>query len=143
MRCKVAFPYHTDPLPLLSFSCSNAGNLISHIFRENEICRDAEWERYFCYKSIEVPDSYTGPHLTFPMTFCGVSKLVEAFKHKQVGKYAHKVSSWQIPKADRETQVSNGCPFLQHSLYSYLFFFPSSSSMLDMFCSFLERLGDF
>uniref|UniRef100_A0A668VPW0 Serine/threonine-protein phosphatase n=1 Tax=Oreochromis aureus TaxID=47969 RepID=A0A668VPW0_OREAU len=58
-------------------------NLISHIFRENEICRDAEWERYFCYKSIDVPDSYTGPHLTFPMTFCGVSKLVEAFKHKQ------------------------------------------------------------
>uniref|UniRef100_A0A3B4FEN9 Serine/threonine-protein phosphatase n=1 Tax=Pundamilia nyererei TaxID=303518 RepID=A0A3B4FEN9_9CICH len=58
-------------------------NLISHIFRENEICRDVEWERYFCYKSIDVPDSYTGPHLTFPMTFCGVSKLVEAFKHKQ------------------------------------------------------------
>uniref|UniRef100_A0A3B3D4H7 Serine/threonine-protein phosphatase with EF-hands n=1 Tax=Oryzias melastigma TaxID=30732 RepID=A0A3B3D4H7_ORYME len=60
-----------------------ARNLISHIFRENEICRDTEWERYFCYKDIEVPDSYTGPHLTFPMTFCGVSKLVEAFKQKQ------------------------------------------------------------
>ncbi|XP_030598229.1 serine/threonine-protein phosphatase with EF-hands 2 [Archocentrus centrarchus] len=62
---------------------SSERNLISHIFRENEICRDAEWERYFCYKTIDVPDSYTGPHLTFPMTFCGVSKLVEAFKHKQ------------------------------------------------------------
>ncbi|XP_045922371.1 serine/threonine-protein phosphatase with EF-hands 2-like [Micropterus dolomieu] len=62
---------------------SSERNLISHIFRKNEICRDAEWERYFCYKSIEVPDSYNGPHLTFPMTFCGVSKLVEAFKHKQ------------------------------------------------------------
>uniref|UniRef100_A0A673B121 Serine/threonine-protein phosphatase n=1 Tax=Sphaeramia orbicularis TaxID=375764 RepID=A0A673B121_9TELE len=59
-------------------------NLISHIFRENEICRDIEWERYFCYKSVEVADSYSGPHLTFPMTFCGVSKLVEAFKHKQL-----------------------------------------------------------
>ncbi|XP_075312660.1 serine/threonine-protein phosphatase with EF-hands 2 [Odontesthes bonariensis] len=58
-------------------------NLISHIFRENEICRDSEWERYFCYKGIEVPDNYTGPHLTFPITFCGVSKLVEAFKQKQ------------------------------------------------------------
>ncbi|XP_041816114.1 serine/threonine-protein phosphatase with EF-hands 2-like [Chelmon rostratus] len=58
-------------------------NLISHIFRKNEIFHDAEWERYFCYKSIEVPDSYSGLHLTFPMTFCGVSKLVEAFKHKQ------------------------------------------------------------
>ncbi|XP_054860058.1 serine/threonine-protein phosphatase with EF-hands 2 [Amphiprion ocellaris] len=62
---------------------SSERNLISHIFRENEICRDIEWERYFCYKSIEVPESYTGPHLTFPMTFCGVSKLMEAFKHKQ------------------------------------------------------------
>ncbi|XP_008291973.1 serine/threonine-protein phosphatase with EF-hands 2 [Stegastes partitus] len=62
---------------------SSERNLISHIFRENEICRDTDWERYFCYKSIEVPESYTGPHLTFPMTFCGVSKLVEAFKHKQ------------------------------------------------------------
>ncbi|XP_029300831.1 serine/threonine-protein phosphatase with EF-hands 2 [Cottoperca gobio] len=62
---------------------SSERNLISHIFRKNEICRDTEWERYFCYKSIEVTDSYTGPHLTFPMTFCGVSKLVEAFKHKQ------------------------------------------------------------
>uniref|UniRef100_A0A8D0D2D5 Serine/threonine-protein phosphatase with EF-hands n=1 Tax=Sander lucioperca TaxID=283035 RepID=A0A8D0D2D5_SANLU len=60
-----------------------ARNLISHIFRKNEFCHDTEWERYFCYKSIEVTESYTGPHLTFPMTFCGVSKLVEAFKHKQ------------------------------------------------------------
>ncbi|XP_049460466.1 serine/threonine-protein phosphatase with EF-hands 2-like [Epinephelus fuscoguttatus] len=62
---------------------SSERNLISHIFRKNEICQDTEWERYFCYKNVEVPDSYTGPHLTFPMTFCGVSKLVEAFKHKQ------------------------------------------------------------
>uniref|UniRef100_A0A3Q3FR74 Serine/threonine-protein phosphatase with EF-hands n=1 Tax=Labrus bergylta TaxID=56723 RepID=A0A3Q3FR74_9LABR len=60
-----------------------ARNLISHIFRTNECCRDTEWESYFCYKSIQVPDSYPGPHLTFPMTFSGVSKLVEAFKHKQ------------------------------------------------------------
>ncbi|XP_071751057.1 serine/threonine-protein phosphatase with EF-hands 2 [Centroberyx gerrardi] len=62
---------------------SSERNLISHIFRENNICRDIEWERYFCYKSIEVPDIYTGPHLTFPMTICGASELVEAFKHKQ------------------------------------------------------------
>ena len=46
---------------------------------------DTEWERYFCYKSIQVSDGYHGPHLTFPMTFCEASKLVEAFKHKQVG----------------------------------------------------------
>ncbi|XP_060916677.1 serine/threonine-protein phosphatase with EF-hands 2-like [Labrus mixtus] len=62
---------------------SSERNLISHIFHTNECCRDTEWESYFCYKSIQVPDSYPGPHLTFPMTFSGVSKLVEAFKHKQ------------------------------------------------------------
>ncbi|XP_061887241.1 serine/threonine-protein phosphatase with EF-hands 2-like isoform X3 [Entelurus aequoreus] len=62
---------------------SSERNLISHIFHGNEIGRDTEWECYFCYKSIEVPDSYAGPRPTFPMTFCGVSKLVEAFKHKQ------------------------------------------------------------
>ncbi|KAI3372628.1 hypothetical protein L3Q82_023097 [Scortum barcoo] len=47
---------------------SNERNLISHIFRENEVCRDAEWERYFCYENIEVPEIYSGPHLTFPLT---------------------------------------------------------------------------
>ncbi|KAK5852157.1 hypothetical protein PBY51_023650 [Eleginops maclovinus] len=62
---------------------SSERNLISHIFRKDEICRDTEWERYFCYKSIEVTKTYSGPHLTFPMTFCGVSKLMEALKHKQ------------------------------------------------------------
>ncbi|XP_077479358.1 serine/threonine-protein phosphatase with EF-hands 2-like isoform X2 [Stigmatopora argus] len=59
-------------------------NLISHLFRENDICHDTEWERFFCYKSVEVPDSYLGPRLTFPMTFCDVSKLVEAFKRRQL-----------------------------------------------------------
>ncbi|KAM4634566.1 serine/threonine-protein phosphatase with EF-hands 2 [Polymixia lowei] len=61
---------------------SSERSLISHIFRENNICRDIEWERYFCYKSIDLPDIYHGPHITFPMTVCGASKLVEAFKHK-------------------------------------------------------------
>uniref|UniRef100_A0A3B3ZCN1 Serine/threonine-protein phosphatase n=1 Tax=Periophthalmus magnuspinnatus TaxID=409849 RepID=A0A3B3ZCN1_9GOBI len=82
------------------------GSLISHLFRENEICWDAEWERYFCYKSIDVPDSYGGPHLTFPLTFCGVSRLVEALKHKQVG--------------------------ISRQIYSLLFF--SSCSTLVTFC---------
>uniref|UniRef100_A0A8C6WKI6 Uncharacterized protein n=1 Tax=Neogobius melanostomus TaxID=47308 RepID=A0A8C6WKI6_9GOBI len=53
-------------------------HLISHLFRENDICRDTEWEMYFCYRNIDVPDTYAGPHLTFPLTFCGVSRLAEA-----------------------------------------------------------------
>ncbi|XP_034081179.1 serine/threonine-protein phosphatase with EF-hands 2 isoform X2 [Gymnodraco acuticeps] len=62
---------------------SNERNLISHIFRENEVCRDAEWERYFCYKNIEVPDLYSGPHLTFPLTVEQAVGLVEAFRNKK------------------------------------------------------------
>ncbi|XP_029960635.1 serine/threonine-protein phosphatase with EF-hands 2 [Salarias fasciatus] len=63
-------------------SC-NERNLISHIFRENEVCRDAEWERYFCYQNIEVPEIYSGPHLTFPMTLEQAVGLVEAFRNKK------------------------------------------------------------
>ncbi|XP_046724366.1 serine/threonine-protein phosphatase with EF-hands 2-like isoform X1 [Silurus meridionalis] len=62
---------------------SNERKLISHIFRETEVFLDAEWERYFCYKDIVVPEVYTGPHLTFPLTVSNVTDLVEAFKQKQ------------------------------------------------------------
>uniref|UniRef100_A0A8D3DTC1 Serine/threonine-protein phosphatase with EF-hands n=1 Tax=Scophthalmus maximus TaxID=52904 RepID=A0A8D3DTC1_SCOMX len=62
---------------------SNERNLISHIFRENEVCRDAEWERYFCYKNIEVPEIYSGPHLIFPLTVEQAVGLVEAFRNKK------------------------------------------------------------
>lgn len=62
-----------------------AGNLISHIFRENDVCWDSEWERYFCYKNIEVPEVYSGPHLTFPLTVEQAVGLLEAFRNKKVG----------------------------------------------------------
>ncbi|KAK0143459.1 Serine/threonine-protein phosphatase with EF-hands 2 [Merluccius polli] len=64
---------------------SNERNLISHFFRENEVCRDSEWERFFCYKNIEVPEIYSGPHLTFPLTVEQVTFLVDAFRNKRVG----------------------------------------------------------
>ncbi len=70
---------------MLNTSCSTIGNLISHIFRENEVCRDAEWERYFSYTNIDVPDIYSGPRLTFPLDMDQAADLVEAFKNKQVG----------------------------------------------------------
>lgn len=63
-----------------------SGKLISHIFREPEVFLDTEWERYFCYKDIAVPDVYTGPHLTFPLSVGNVTDLLEAFKQKQVGR---------------------------------------------------------
>ncbi|CAM4538222.1 unnamed protein product [Leuciscus chuanchicus] len=62
---------------------SSERNLISHIFRENEVCRDAEWERYFNYTKIDVPDIYSGPRLTFPLDMVQAADLVEAFKNKQ------------------------------------------------------------
>lgn len=114
----------TDWSTSLSFPlCLYVGNLISHIFRKNEICWDTEWERYFCYKSIEVPDSYSGPHLTFPMTFCGVSKLVEAFKHKQVGTQAHKPLFWHTKQTGRYKYLKMSLSSLAVS-FSFLSFFP-------------------
>ncbi|KAG9261838.1 serine/threonine-protein phosphatase with EF-hands 2 [Astyanax mexicanus] len=62
---------------------SNERNLISHIFRENEVCRDIEWERFFDYRHIEVPDIYSGPRLTFPLNADQAADLVEAFRSKQ------------------------------------------------------------
>ncbi|XP_030647658.1 serine/threonine-protein phosphatase with EF-hands 2 [Chanos chanos] len=62
---------------------SNERNLISHIFRENEVCRDTEWERYFSYQNIDVPDIYSGPRLTFPLTADQATDLVEAFRQKK------------------------------------------------------------
>ncbi|KAM9744490.1 serine/threonine-protein phosphatase with EF-hands 2 [Menidia menidia] len=62
---------------------SSERNLISHIFRENDISLDAEWEKYFCYKNIEVPEIYSGPHLTFPLTVEQAVNLLEAFRNKR------------------------------------------------------------
>ncbi|XP_078107389.1 serine/threonine-protein phosphatase with EF-hands 2-like [Sander vitreus] len=72
---------------------SNERNLISHIFRDNDVYRDTEWERFFCHKKIEVPEIYSGPHLTFPLTVEQAVGLVEAFRNKKVG--AHKAFTFQ------------------------------------------------
>uniref|UniRef100_A0A8C2PSD1 Serine/threonine-protein phosphatase with EF-hands n=1 Tax=Cyprinus carpio TaxID=7962 RepID=A0A8C2PSD1_CYPCA len=64
------------------FSSANR-NLVSHMFGESDVFQDMEWERHICYKEIEVPDIYTGPHLSFPLTISNVTELVDAFKNKQ------------------------------------------------------------
>ncbi|XP_046871780.1 serine/threonine-protein phosphatase with EF-hands 2 [Hypomesus transpacificus] len=63
--------------------CSSERKLISRIFRENEVCRDVEWERHFCYKNIDIPDIYSGPHLTFPLDVNQAAGLVDAFRNKR------------------------------------------------------------
>ncbi|CAM4664021.1 unnamed protein product [Leuciscus chuanchicus] len=64
-------------------SASSQRNLVSQMFRESDVFQDVEWERQFCYKDIEVPDVYGGPHLSFPLTVSTVTELVDAFKNKQ------------------------------------------------------------
>ncbi|XP_051533665.1 serine/threonine-protein phosphatase with EF-hands 2-like [Myxocyprinus asiaticus] len=62
---------------------SDEKNLICHLFRETEVSHDVDLERCFCYKNIDVPDGYNGPHLSFPLTVSNVTDLVQAFKNKQ------------------------------------------------------------
>ncbi|KAF3695496.1 Serine/threonine-protein phosphatase with EF-hands 2 [Channa argus] len=95
---------------------SNERNLISHIFRENEICRDTEWERYFCYKNIEVPEIYSGPHLTFPLTVEQAVWLVEAFRNKKRHGNCSDCcqTSTEFPPATaKKSQFVNGMPSLE------------------------------
>lgn len=87
---------------------SPSGNLISHIFRENEVCRDAEWERYFCYKNIEVPEIYSGPHLTFPLTVEQAVGLVEAFRNKKVS--THHCGMPVAPRRESRTSIKHSKP---------------------------------
>lgn len=60
------------------------------MFGESDVFQDMEWERHICYKEIEVPDIYTGPHLSFPLTISNVTELVDAFKNKQVWSFLSK-----------------------------------------------------
>ncbi|XP_043090210.1 serine/threonine-protein phosphatase with EF-hands 2-like isoform X2 [Puntigrus tetrazona] len=66
------------------FSSANSQrDLVSQMFGESEAFQDTEWERHFCYKDIEVPDDYTGPHLSFPLSISNVTELVHAFRNKK------------------------------------------------------------
>ncbi|MBZ3888025.1 Serine/threonine-protein phosphatase with EF-hands 2, partial [Sciurus carolinensis] len=76
------------PLALLSSPwaakprCSK-GDFLDRMFTEERFHQDAEMEKYSDYESIEVPDSYTGPHLSFPLLPDHATALVEAFRLKQ------------------------------------------------------------
>ena len=54
------------------------------MFTEERFPQDAEMEKFSDYKSIEVPDNYTGPRLSFPLLPDHAAALVEAFRRKQV-----------------------------------------------------------
>ncbi|XP_031797905.1 serine/threonine-protein phosphatase with EF-hands 2 [Sarcophilus harrisii] len=64
-------------------SSQNERNFLSCMFAEERLLKDSEMETYCDYESIEVPDYYTGPHVSFPLLPDHATALVEAFKQKK------------------------------------------------------------
>ncbi|KAM9236964.1 LOW QUALITY PROTEIN: serine/threonine-protein phosphatase with EF-hands 2 [Leptosomus discolor] len=64
-------------------SSSKERDFISRMFVSGESFKEAELEKYCDYESMEVPDSYTGPRLSFPLLPDHATALLEAFKQKQ------------------------------------------------------------
>ncbi|KAG8454277.1 hypothetical protein GDO86_000791 [Hymenochirus boettgeri] len=62
---------------------SKERDLICHMFTEEDNFKDTELEKYCDYESIEILESYAGPHLSFPIKLSHATDLVEAFKLKQ------------------------------------------------------------
>ncbi|NXV96914.1 PPE2 phosphatase, partial [Calonectris borealis] len=64
-------------------SSNKERDFISRMFISGESFKEAELEKYCDYESMEVPDSYTGPRLSFPLLPDHATALLEAFKQKQ------------------------------------------------------------
>ncbi|XP_073898087.1 serine/threonine-protein phosphatase with EF-hands 2 [Castor canadensis] len=64
-------------------SSHNERGFLNRMFTEERFPLDAEMERHSDYESIEVPDNYTGPRLSFPLLPDHATSLVEAFRLKQ------------------------------------------------------------
>lgn len=94
------------------------------MFRESDAFQDVEWERQFCYKDIEVPDIYAGPHLSFPLTISNVTELVDAFKNKQVWSFLWKQqnSSMYASQNQHRTVGLNECLYCLSVTSSCLIF---------------------
>ncbi|XP_003790179.1 serine/threonine-protein phosphatase with EF-hands 2 [Otolemur garnettii] len=64
-------------------SSHNERDFLNRMFTEERFPEDAETDRSSDYESIEVPDSYSGPRLSFPLLPAQATALVEAFRLKQ------------------------------------------------------------
>ncbi|XP_008067254.1 serine/threonine-protein phosphatase with EF-hands 2 [Carlito syrichta] len=64
-------------------SSHNERDFLNRMFIEESFSQDSEMERDSGYESIEVPDSYTGPRLSFPLLPDHATALVEAFRLKR------------------------------------------------------------
>ncbi|XP_058522705.1 serine/threonine-protein phosphatase with EF-hands 2 [Ochotona princeps] len=61
----------------------NEKDFLDRMFTEERFPRDPEVDKCNDYESIEVPDSYTGPRLSFPLLPNHATALVEAFRLKR------------------------------------------------------------
>uniref|UniRef100_A0A8D2KY40 Uncharacterized protein n=1 Tax=Varanus komodoensis TaxID=61221 RepID=A0A8D2KY40_VARKO len=61
-------------------SSSKERDFINRILSESDIMKDNSCN----YRSVVVPDSYTGPRLSFPLLPDDAAALLEAFKQEQV-----------------------------------------------------------
>ncbi|XP_002814932.3 serine/threonine-protein phosphatase with EF-hands 2 [Pongo abelii] len=64
-------------------SSHNDRDFLTRIFTEDRFAQDSEMEKCSDYESIEVPDSYTGPRLSFPLLPDHATAMIEAFRLKQ------------------------------------------------------------
>uniref|UniRef100_A0A8B9XT46 Protein phosphatase with EF-hand domain 2 n=1 Tax=Bos mutus grunniens TaxID=30521 RepID=A0A8B9XT46_BOSMU len=65
-------------------SSHNERDFLNCMFTEERSPQASETQNCGDYDSIEVPDSYTGPRLSFPLLPDHATALVEAFRRKQV-----------------------------------------------------------
>ncbi|XP_037684905.1 serine/threonine-protein phosphatase with EF-hands 2 [Choloepus didactylus] len=64
--------------------CShNERDFLKRMFTEERFPKDMEVKKCSDYESIEVPDTYTGPRLSFPLLPDHATALLEAFRMKQ------------------------------------------------------------
>uniref|UniRef100_A0A667G6N8 Serine/threonine-protein phosphatase with EF-hands n=1 Tax=Lynx canadensis TaxID=61383 RepID=A0A667G6N8_LYNCA len=64
-------------------SSNHERDFLDRMFTEDRFPQDSEMEKFGDYESIEVPDNYTGPRLSFPLLPDHATALVEAFRLKQ------------------------------------------------------------
>ncbi|KAL4843455.1 hypothetical protein H8958_013206 [Nasalis larvatus] len=64
-------------------SSHNERDFLTRMLTEDRFAQDSEMEKCSDYESIEVPNSYTGPRLSFPLLPDHATALIEAFRLKQ------------------------------------------------------------
>uniref|UniRef100_G1T7U0 Serine/threonine-protein phosphatase with EF-hands n=1 Tax=Oryctolagus cuniculus TaxID=9986 RepID=G1T7U0_RABIT len=64
-------------------SSHNERDFLNRMFTEERFPQDSEMDKCSDYECIEVPDTYTGPRLSFPLLPDHATALVEAFRLKQ------------------------------------------------------------